>query len=252
MLGSLNKIAAIESLLAKISSTQINASLPIDIKVAKQLEPMRYLLKMGSREVETKSANPLDVGKHYWAEVSTGKGGVIQLNNLKQKPSFLQQKFPFKMDVIETLQTLSSKEGKATLKETFLNLASRSESAAEFSLYTNLALQLEEGKITLPFVYKDENQILQLKEESVKSENEDLKQNSVKFYAVFKNLGPLSGQVDMRGDERFLELYTTYDSTNYLLQEHIEELNFAARVSVRKEIEPLFSINEKQLVDISV
>jgi len=252
MLSNLGKIAKIESLLAKFNHVEINANLPLEIKVAKKLSPLRYQLEIGSRTLDTRSHKELDIGAKYWGEVSTGKGGVINLNKLKQKPAFLDPKFPFKLDVEDTLRMLANKEGVKTLKETFLKLASTSEKAEEFTFYTQLALHLDEGKITLPFVYENKPFFVQLQEEKKPHENEELMESSVKFYATFNNLGPINGYISLHDEQRHLELYTMYESTQRLLSSYIEELNFSGHVSLRENIEPLYTLNEKQLLDVSV
>ena len=50
--------------------TEFNASLPITIEVKKQINPIRYILKLGRKEVETKSYTPLEIGAKYKAQIN--------------------------------------------------------------------------------------------------------------------------------------------------------------------------------------
>jgi hypothetical protein len=222
--------------------------------VAKKQDALRYTLLMGSREVETKSHKELEVGGRYWGEVKTGTGGVINLSNLKKKPSFLQKNFNFKLDGETVLKELTKEGGIENLKNQLLKRAGESESANEFKFYTNMALKLDEGKISLPILYADKEFFLQLQEKkrpAREKDNQPLKQKSVQFYAVFNNLGPIEGTVYLQENQKTLHLGVLYASTLELLKSQSEQLDMETLFSIKREIEPLFEMDEK-LLDISV
>ena len=56
---------------------EFNATLPVKIEVKKEINPIRYLIKLGNREIETKSNLPLVVGKKYFAQIKEFKSSSI-------------------------------------------------------------------------------------------------------------------------------------------------------------------------------
>ena len=78
---NLSKVGKILKTLNRVDlPTEFNATLPIKIEVKKQLSPIRYLIQLGKKEVQTKSYTPLIVGKKYFAQIKEKKG-VIQITN---------------------------------------------------------------------------------------------------------------------------------------------------------------------------
>ena len=57
----------------KISQPEIKR----ELEVKKEINPIRYLIKLGNREIETKSNLPLIVGKKYFAQIKEFKSSSI-------------------------------------------------------------------------------------------------------------------------------------------------------------------------------
>ena len=64
ILKSLNRLEGIK---------EFNATLPVKIEVKKELNPIKFLINLGNREIETKSYIPLQVGKKYLAQIKETK-----------------------------------------------------------------------------------------------------------------------------------------------------------------------------------
>ncbi len=68
MISTLQRLAGIHQDVVQGSSSSINfnANLPINVEVLKQLDSSRYRLKLGRKELTTKSHKPLREGEMYW------------------------------------------------------------------------------------------------------------------------------------------------------------------------------------------
>jgi hypothetical protein len=86
---NLSKVGKVLKTLNRLEGIkEFNASLPVKIEVKKELSPIRFLIKLGNREIETKSYIPLKVGKKYLAQIKEGKYS-IKISNLKEYPKIL-------------------------------------------------------------------------------------------------------------------------------------------------------------------
>ena len=61
--------------------TEFNSTLPLTIEVKKQINPIRYIIQLGKKEIETKSYTPLEVGSKYKAEIEQNNS-KIEIKNL--------------------------------------------------------------------------------------------------------------------------------------------------------------------------
>lgn len=68
---------------------EFNALLPVKIEVKHQINPIKFLIQLGNREIETKSYIPLKIGKKYLAQIKEGKYS-IKISNLKEYPKILE------------------------------------------------------------------------------------------------------------------------------------------------------------------
>ena len=199
---------------------EFNATLPVKIEVKKEINPIRYLIKLGNREIETKSNLPLVVGKKYFAQIKEFKSS-IQISNLKPFPEILEilKKIPFK----EKLIKFSKKE--------ILHHLANSNSKTEFIFYTNLLLAFNE-KIYHLIINEKKKAIFQYK----------YSKNRVKFYAVFTHLGEIEGEITTDT----LIIYSPYTATLQLIEEFKDELSLNVLLK-KTEVNNLFSFSENLL-----
>ena len=214
---NLSKVGKILKTLNRVDlPTEFNATLPIKIEVKKQLSPIRYLIQLGKKEVQTKSYTPLIVGKKYFAQIKEKKG-VIQITNLKEFPK-----------ILEDLEKIDVKEFKE--KDILKHLAN-SNSKNEFIFWTNILLAYK-NKIHHFIINEKRKAIMQFK----------YSKNRVKFYSVFSHLGEIEGEIS----EEFLIISSNYESTLKLIDTYKEELNLKI-ILKKEEAKPLFNFSENLL-----
>jgi len=202
---------------------EFNATLPVKIEVKKEINPIRYLIKLGNRELETKSSFPLTVGKRYYAEIYENKT-KLQIKNLKEIPQILE--------MLEKIKINSEKDKIQTFdKKEILQRLALSESKTEFVFFTNMLLAFEQ-KIYHLIINEKKKAILQYK----------YSKNRVKFYAVFNHLGELEGEID---SERLI-IYSPYSATLQLINEYKNELDLELFI-YKKEVFPIYKFSENLL-----
>jgi hypothetical protein len=199
---------------------EFNATLPVKIEVKKEINPIRYLIKLGNREIETKSNLPLIVGKKYFAQIKEYKSS-IQISNLKPYPEILEilEKIPFKEKLIKFS------------KEEILHHLANSNSKTEFIFYTNLLLAFNE-KIHYLIINEKKKALMQYK----------YSKNRVKFYAVFTHLGEIEGEITTDS----LTIYSPYMATLRLIEQYKDELNLNVFLK-QTEVKQLFNFSENLL-----
>ncbi len=89
MLLDISKIGKILKEQNRLLSVEFNTQIPLKIEVKKEINPITYLIKLGNKEIETKSFIPLKVGNRYLANVIEKKG-KITIQNLKPYPKLLE------------------------------------------------------------------------------------------------------------------------------------------------------------------
>lgn len=214
-----------------------NSTLPIRIKVLAKKGGMKYLLQVGARELETRSLKELKVGGKYFAMMKSGKAGNIILSSLTPEPKL--NKTPLKLDLSESKELLS----KNTFKE-IGEFASeqlvKSSSKEEFLGWAFVLSGLQKGVLTLSIQDEEKEHYTQIKKQK----------NSLEFYAVFNQLGVLSGKISQA---QGLELEVMYPNVARFLSENLDLLKWKGevRITVDSKIEPLFYLQE-QLLDLSI
>jgi hypothetical protein len=211
VLKSLNRLEGIK---------EFNATLPVKIEVKKEINPIRYLIKLGNRELETKSSVPLKPGKKYFAEIKE-HNGKIQISNLKPIPKLLE--------ILE--KTVFHKKLTEFGKKEILTRLANSDSKTEFIFYTNILMAYQE-KIYHLIINEKKKALLQYK----------YSKNKVKFYAVFNHLGEIEGEIT----ETALTVYSPYNATLLLIKTYEDELDLDL-VLIKKEIKPLYGFSENLL-----
>jgi len=227
--------------------------LPVTIDVLEKNDKNQFLLKIGNKELTTKSDKELDVGGKYWGVLKEDKDSkAVNLSQLLKKPKLLQmQRKNFLPQLNETkLQDLITKENpKTELKMQLLDKLSQSVSKNEFMTITNMIAALNENVFTL--VLKDENQSTMFQFKKRKKSNSEDDSNSeakVDFYAAFEHLGPVEGVVSTIGDERKVSLSLYYAESLDFLKKELENLDLEGLLYKKgKNIEPIYELSASLL-----
>ena len=202
---------------------EFNASLPVKIEIKKQINPIRYLIKLGNREIETKSYLPLIVGEKYIAEIKENKN-QLNISNLKPLPEIL--------DILEKIDLKKTNKSLQTFtKQEIIHHLANSNNKLEFIFYMNLLLALNE-KIHHLIINEKKKALLQYK----------YQKNKVKFYAVFTHLGEMEGEITTET----LSIYSPFISTLKLIENFQDELNLKLFL-YQKEVNSIYTISENLL-----
>ena len=198
---------------------EFNATLPVKIEVQKQINPIRYLIKLGNREVETKSNIPLEVGKKYFAEIKEIKS-KLQISNLKEFPGILT--------LLDKIKFLNEKNKTLKLhtfsKEEILQHLANANNKTEFIFFTNILMAFQQ-KIFHLIINEKKKAFMQYK----------YTKNKVKFYAVFNHLGELEGEITTDT----LTVYSPYNATLQLIELYKDELDMEVFL-YKKEAKPIY------------
>ena len=213
--------------------TEFNASLPIKIIVKKQLNPIRYLLQLGNKQLETKSYKHLEIGAKYLGEIAQ-KENSINIKNLTKMPKIFDE-------IPEDIKTfLPDSADNAKHKDAILKHLANSNTKNEFIFYTNLLLAFQ--KEIKHFVINEDGKksLHQIKKEKHK----------LKFYSFFSNLGPVSGEIFYNDYVYYLNLMVEFQNSINIIKKHIKELkNFEVTI-VQASSTPLFEINENGILNL--
>jgi len=210
--------------------TEFNATLPIDIVVKKQLNPIRFLLQLGKKEVETKSYTPLEVGAKYKAEILQ-TDSKIEIKNLTKLPNIFN-KFPDTIEYsIDDLLKDNPLESNKKYKSFLLNHLANATTKDEFLFYSQMLLAFNQ-EIKHLFIKDEKKALIQFKH----------KKRKINFYAYFENLGPIGGEIYLT-DEIYMILMVEFQNSFSFLTKYTNELNFNITIKNEKT-KPLFEIEE--------
>jgi len=235
MISTLKRLAGIDSNIVDHSNTSINfnANLPINVTVLKQLDSARYRLKIGRKELTTKSQKPLREGEIYWGDFSQGQGGILTLSQLWKQPRLFQTKEHF----LETgLEEIIREDAFSLLlfKEVLLGaLLSKECSKLLFTTFSYMLLALTKGVVHLPFYNDNKRYLLQFIPQV----------DTCLFYCAFENLGPMHGKIS----HDCLEIVCMYEKSLFFLEKELSKLGMIATLGLQKEIFPLFDADELSL-----
>jgi len=220
--------------------TEFNSTLPLTITVKKQLNPIRYLLQLGRKEVEVKSYTKLEIGAKYKAEINQ-TNSKIEIKNLKKLPKIFT-KFPKTLNyTTDDLLKDNPLKNNTHYKNFLLNHLASSNSKDEFIFFTQLLLA-ENQQIKHLFINEEKKRaLLQLK----------YKKNKIKFYGFFENLGGIGGEIFL-ADTLYLNLMVEFQNSLELIKKYINELK-GMQVTIKQEkTKPLFEISDNSLLNIKV
>jgi hypothetical protein len=196
---------------------EFNANLPVQIDIKKQLNPIKYLIKLGNREIQTKSYIPLKIGNKYLAEIKEGRYS-IKISNLKEYPKIL--------NILKKINF--TKNFLAPEKKEIISHLANANNKNEFIFWMNILISFNQ-KIHHLIINDKKKALMQLK----------YKKNTLKFYAVFEHLGEIEGFLF----ENSLKLFCEFDSTINLINLYKKELPFLVE-TVKKEIKPIYDFSE--------
>ncbi len=235
MIQTLQKLAGIHTHLTQTHTNDVNfnANLPINVEVIKQLDAMRYRLKVGRKELSTKSHKALREGENYWGDFSQGKGGILTLSHLYKQP-LLFQKHPYFLEIplheVLNPKTFSMQAFKTLLIHT---LSSEALSKEAFNALSYMLLALNKEVIHLPLRDSGKRTLLQFKAQ----------ENGYRFYAAFENLGPIEGTITPSG----IVLSALYEKSLYFLDKVFSKFDKIESITLRRDIAPLFDATELSL-----
>lgn len=209
--------------------TEFNNKLPVEIEVKKEINPIRYLLQVGNKSLETKSYTTLEVGKRYFGELTQQKESLT-IKNLVKIPEF------FKVLEMEN-ETFMPKET-IKYKETLLEKLSNAPTKEQFIFFTQLFLAYNQGIYHL-IINEERKAVMQLR----------YKEKKIKFFAIFQNLGALEGELFLN-KTLFLHLRFEFESSRRFVSEYINELtDFEVTLSTQKTT-PLYNFSQDSLLNL--
>ena len=204
----------------KFQTLEFNTSLPVKIEVKEKLNDIKYLIKMGKKEVITKSFVPLEKGK-YFAMVKE-IGNTLKISNLRPLPkiALLLEKIKFKSN------------NEVITKEHILTHLSNAQNKEEFLFFTNILIAMQQKKIYHLIINEKKKALLQYK----------YSKNRLKFYAVFNNLGEIEGEIYNNN----LDIYSPYKNTIELIKKYCNLIDLDINVFL-KDVKPLYEFNNSLL-----
>ncbi len=251
MINKIASLAKIENILAKMSSIRFNAILPVNIDVKEKIDPTRYLLQIGKREISTKSLIDLEVGSKYWGVLKEDmRTNSINLSNLLKKPKLLNLKNQINLPHFskEAFLALISKENpKSELKALMLQSLANANSKSDFVILSNMLLALNENVFSFVLKEDNKNALFQLRKRKKPIKSATKEDIELEFYAAFEHLGPVEGVVESISKEIKLTLNLYYENSAIFLQRELKNLGMIAKININKDITPLFESNESLL-----
>jgi hypothetical protein len=220
--------------------TEFNSTLPLTIKVKKQLNPIRYMLQLGRKEVEVKSYNKLEVGANYKAMINQ-TNNKIEIKNLSKLPEIFN-KMPNNLNyTIDDLIKDNPLKDNTHYKNFLLNHLTNATTRDEFIFLSQLLLA-ENQQIKHLFINeKKKRALMQIK----------YKKNRLKFYGFFENLGAIGGEMFL-ADSIYLNLMVEFQNSLILIQNNIDELRGMVVNIKQEKIKPVFEISDNSLLNIKV
>ena len=202
----------------KFQSIEFNTTLPVKVEVKEKLTDIKYLIKLGKREVVTRSFTPLKKGK-YFAMVKE-IGNTLKISDLKPLSdiAILLDKIKFKKEFIT--------------KEHILTHLSTAENKEEFLFFTNILIAMQQKKIYHLIINEKKKALLQYK----------YSKNRLKFYAVFNNLGEIEGEIYNNS----LDIYSPYKNTLELIKQYSHLIDLDVNVFL-KDVKPLYEFQNSLL-----
>jgi len=236
MISALQKFSGMAQDIGHTSSSNINfnANLPVNIEVLRKIDPLLYRLKIGRKELTTKSQKDLHEGEKYWANFSESNGGILTISHLWKQPDLFSSDVFFLSDTFEKLIPKNNFNYDAFKIFLVNHLADPTISKELFITYSYMLLALSKMIIHLPFLNNGKKLLIQFRQD---------KDAKFLFYIALEHLGPLCGFIEK--NELFLEIM--YEKSFLYLQKEQAKLGMITHLSLQKEIRPLFDRSDVML-----
>ena len=236
MISTLHKLAGLGSDIGHTSSSSINfnANLPVSIEVMKQIDATRYRLKLGRKEMTTKSSKNLKEGQKYWANFSENQGGILTISSLFKQPQLFENEMyflPLSYAQFFDSKTFSYSDFKAFLLK---QLSDDTLPKTLFKTLSYMLLALSKATIHLPFFDHGKKVMLQFQIQA---------DESLLFYMALEHLGPLRGILSPTE----LHIASMYEKSFYYLQKASPKLGMITHITLQQEIAPLFDVSDMVL-----
>lgn len=229
MISTLQKLAGLGNDIGHTSSSSLtfNANLPVTIEVLRRIDAFRYQLRVGRKELTTKSQKQLIPGKRYWANFFEGKGNVLTISQLWPQPDFFNDASSFIRFSKEILFEQHCFSYTAFKRHIFQTMSSPELSKEDFFHYSYMLLAFSKEVVHLPWYIDDKKILLQFS---------STEEGNLHYYIAHENLGPLGGMITSNE----LQIDVMYEKSLVYLQKEHEKLGIITRLGLNKEIEPLF------------
>lgn len=218
-----------------------NAALPISIEVLEEVGRGRYKLKVGHKEMTTRSQKVLHVKERYWGNFSESQEGILTISHLRKKPALLQHDAGLlPMDSFGLLDLLlHAKTPSLVFKQWLLEQLCLAEEKRHFQTLSSMLLALHEGIVHLPLRIEGRSFLIQWKE------NKSLNEPLVHFYLAYENLGALQGTLyPMR---KTIHLETLFERTATFLARHTANSPLSLTLEASENVVPLWEGNHALL-----
>lgn len=216
------------------TSHHYNASLPISIEVIEPVGYKRYRLKVGHKEMTTRSMKALYKGERYWGNFSEARDGILTISHLRKKPLIMQTDSAFipvkSFDFLAPF--LEAKEPSLVLKKWLLEALSVCEDKSSFHTLSSMLLALHEGIVHLPLSIDSRLLLLQWRE------NQNLNQALIEFYLAYDNLGAIKGEIDIRANKTFFECL--FERTAIFLTQQLPDAPFDFQAKTDDTLAPIW------------
>lgn len=235
MISTLQKLVGLDTSRPHIpqSTVNFNANLPINVEVLEQIDRVRYRLKIGRKELSTKSNKALVEKEVYWGDFSQGEAGILTLSHLFRQPHLFQDKTTFleaRIDEIINYENFSLSIFHKSLLE---QLQNEHVSDSLFRAFSYMLLAIHKGVVHLPLWHEEKRCLLQFTYTST----------LCTFYIALENMGPIEGTITSKG----MQIYVMYDKSLFFLEKELPKLGMIASLGLKKEIFPLFDTRELML-----
>lgn len=215
-------------------SLHYNAALPISIDVIEKVGYLRYKLKVGHKNMTTKSMKTLKEGEKYWGNFTESKDGILTISNLQKKPKIMQTDEGFiEINSFDFLDELLTKPNPSLdIKRWILELLAKCENKNVFHTLSSMLLALHEGIVHLPLSINENKFLLQW------SENQNLNDSLLNFYFAYENLGALKGEFDFETNATHIK--TLFERTAIFLNQHSKDAPFNLKIETDNSLSPIW------------
>lgn len=227
MIEKITKIFQLHSINVK----HYNSSLPLEILIMQKIKN-GYLIKLGNKVIEARSAQPMQIGAKYWVHMNENNNEIILSNIFKQPKitSFLERS-PL---VLESMNEKNILEFIAKMKENIFEALINAKDRDEFLLLNTMLLGMSKGIISIVINQNNRRCLAQIRFKK-----------KIEFSAVFANLGVINGVLY----EKHLLLSVQYESVKKILQKNANKLEgFSLDIIVSPKIEIMQDIFEDSLL----